>query len=227
MLLTILFATWLQGQYSKPQKEFRVINLLGAKVYEEPTFDSGILTELDLGETIQNDGYIETNEEFAVGVGFSLPGIWIKPKGLNGFVFSSDLTSKKAEIGTDESGRNYVDLLGELTSEESEQKKIKTANGEFLKHFQYKYYKNASYTYVAWDGCFDHTTEYEGLNINEVYHQMISDYIILMNGETIIIPQFLEKSGNKLKFATEGATEELTIELRNNGTIVVSSYDCT
>jgi len=201
--------------------------MLGAKVYEKPTFDSKTLTEIPVGETILIEKFIETKEKFNVGIDFSLSGKWIKPNGINGFVFSSDLTDKKAEIGKSKYGQTFINLLGNLKNEKTEKKNIKTDNGEFSKYFEYKYYENGTYTYTAFDGCFDHVTVYKNLTINEVYHQMVSDYGLLMNKKEYWIPIFQEKLGNTIKFEGEGATENLKIEIKENGIIVVSSYDCT
>jgi len=39
--------------------------------------------------------------------------------------------------------------------------------------------------------------------------------------------QFFGNGMNFIKFEGEGATEDLKIELKENGKIIVSSYDCT
>lgn len=227
IILAILLATPLLSQNQKKRNELTVINMLGAKVYEKPTFNSKTLIDLPVGEKVIIDKHIETNEKFQIGTGFSLVGQWVKPKGIDGFIFSSDLTERDAEIGMDEFDQTYVDLLGKLTKEKAEEKRVKTPGGEFPKYFEYKYFENGTYTYIAWDGCFTHIKEYNSLTINEIYHQMVSDYGIQLNGNEFSIPAFLEKAESKIKFDGKGATQDLTIEFKENGSIVVSSYDCT
>ena len=56
---------------------------------------------------------------------------------------------------------------------------------------------------------------------------MVRDYGGIMNVNEFWIPIFQEKSGNFIKFEGEGATEDLKIEIKENGKIIVSSYDCT
>ena len=73
--------------------------MLGAKVYEKPTLESKILTELKVGENIIIENIVQTDEQMKIGNGFSLSGNWIKPMNINGFVFSSDFSDKKVEIG--------------------------------------------------------------------------------------------------------------------------------
>jgi hypothetical protein len=230
LIITILFFNSLFGQNLEIGTDLCVINMLGAKVYEKPTLESKILTELKVGENIIIENIVQTDEQMKIGNGFSLSGNWIKPMNINGFVFSSDLSNKNVEIGQNKYGQINVDLKGNLIDEKEEEKKIKTENGVFPKYFEYKYYENGTYTYKSWDGCFDHITEYKNLTISEVYHQMVSDYGINMsdiNGTSFWIPIFKEKSGNFIKFEGEGATQDLKIELKENGNIIVSSYDCT
>jgi hypothetical protein len=232
LTLLILIAYYQDGisQKDTTSDQLTVINILGAKVYAQPNFDSKTSTELKVGEKIVVEKIIPSNDQIEIGNGFALSGDWIKPMEISGFVFSSDLTDKNAEIGPNKYGQINVDLKGNLIDEKEEEKKIKTENGVFPKYFEYKYYVNGTYTYKSWDGCFDHITEYKNLTISEVYHQMVSDYGINMsdiNGTSFWIPIFKEKSGNFIKFEGEGATQDLKIELKENGNIIVSSYDCT
>ena len=182
---------------------------------------------MKVGENLIIETIIQTNEQMEIGNGFSLSGNWIKPENITGFVFSSDLSAKKVEIGKNEFEQTYINLLGKLIDEKDEKKLIITENGEFPKYFEYKYYENGTYSYTAWDGCFDHITEYKNLFLNEVYHQMVSDYYGIMSDNATWIPKFQVKEGNVIKFEGEGATEDLKIELKENNSIAVSSYDCT
>ncbi|MGM0391513.1 MAG: hypothetical protein ACQEQB_07180 [Bacteroidota bacterium] len=229
--ITILFTLFLLnvsfGQNNEDSHQLCVINMLGAKVYEKPTFDSKTLAHIPVGKTVVIEKSFDSQERLKIGDSFYLKGNWIKPEGINGYVFSTDLTDKKAEIGRNEFGHTFIDLLGSLIEKKDDKKTIKTDQGEFPKYFEYKFYENGIYTHTSWDGCFDHNTEYKNLSLSEVYHQMVSDYGIMMNGNEFQVPMFKEKSGKILKFEGEGATEDLQIEIKDNGTIVVSSYDCT
>ena len=226
LILALLFINFTFGQKTANKSELYVINAIGAKVYEEPTFESKTLAELPLGEIIVLEKTIPTEKKLQVGNGFLLSGNWIKPEKISGFIFSSDLTDKKIEIiKTDD--RISINLLGKLMDKKEEKKLIKTDNGEFPKHFEYKYYENGTYTYIAWDGCFDHITEYKNLTLNEVYHQMINDYGVQFSDGEFKIPTIREYTGKIIEFDAEGATKDLKIELKENGNITVSSYDCT
>jgi hypothetical protein len=227
IILTILLSNSLLSQNPGKKNEFCVINMLGAKIYEKPTFDSKVLTELAVRKTLIVEKSIKTKEQFKIGLNFSLSGNWIKPNGINGYIFSSDLTDKKADISPNEYGQINVNLRGKLISEKTEEKQIKTENGEFPEYFEYKYYENGTYTYTSWDGCFDHVTEYKNLTLSEVYHQMVSDYYGLVGDNESWIPIFQGKEGNIIKFEGEGATQDLKIEIKENGIFIVSSYDCT
>lgn len=217
------------GQNPDNKTEWCVINMLGAIVYEKPTFKSKILTKLNVGENVMIEKIIKTDEQFKLGNGFSLTGNWVKPLDVKGFVFSSDLTDKKVKIGINKYGQKYITLLGKLIDKKEEKKLIKAENGVFPKYFEYKYYENGTYTKTSWDGCFDHMTAYKNLNLNEVYHQMVSDYGMTktdLNRESFWIPKYQETIEKTIKFEGKGATEDLKIELKENGLIAVSSYDC-
>lgn len=226
IILTLFLLNFSIGQNQQSKNELCVINILGAKVYEKPTFDSEVLTELEVGKTLTIEKSIQTKERFRIAENFSLSGNWLKPNGINGFVFSSDLTDKKADVGPNEYGQINVNLRGKLLDEKSERKQIKTENGVFPEDLEYKYYENETYTCTISDGCFNHVSEYKNLTLSEVYHQMVSDYGGYMNENKFWVPIFQVKEGNIIKFEGEGATQDLKIEIKENGTIVVSSYDC-
>jgi len=88
-------------------------------------------------------------------------------------------------------------------------------------------YENGTYTYKAFDDCFDHLTEYRNLELNEVYHQMVSKYCIFLSNGEYLLPIFQVRIGKTIKFESQGATQDLQIELKEDGIIKVSSYDCT
>lgn len=227
ILLVLLFINSIFGQNFKVKTELCVINVLGAKVYEKPNFKSNIITELKAGESLIIENIIQSNDQLEIGEEFSLTGDWIKPKNISGFVFSSNLSDKNVEIGKSYKGQTHINLLGKLIDQKEQEKLINSKDGEFHKFYKYKYYENGTYTYGAWDSCFDHITEYKNLTLNEVYHQMVSDYGALMNENEFWKPIFQEKVGNIIRFEGEGATEDLKIELLDKRTIIVSSYDCT
>lgn len=228
IIFILLLVNITLGQNLKEKNSLCVINIHGAKVYAKPNFDSKILTELPVGTNIITEKSINSQENLKIGKGFYLSGKWIKPTKIHGFVFSSDLTDKKVKIETNNHGRTVINLLGELKDQKEEKKPIKTENGTFPKYFEYKYYENGTYTYTAFDGCFNHLTEYKNLTLTEVYHQMISDYSAY-SSETkkYWIPEPESIQENIIRFFEIGATQNLKIEIRKNGTIVISSYDCT
>ena len=92
--------------------------MLGAKVYEKPTFKSKIMTELKVGESIRIESVVQTDEQMEIGTGFSLNGDWMKPIDIDGFVFSSDLSDKNVKIGKNRYGEPFINLLGKLTNRE-------------------------------------------------------------------------------------------------------------
>ena len=230
LILSLLIVNSTFGQIKESVQELCVINLYGAKVYKEPTFNSKILTELHVGEKIKIEKKINTYDSLKIGEGFLLKGFWIKPKTIDGFVFTSDFTEKNVGVEINESGQTFINLLGNLLDEKTEVKMIKTENGVFPKYYKYKYYENGTYTGTSWDPCFDHITKYKNLTLKEVYHQMVSEYSTEFNGiksRELWIPKFREKTGNVIKFECEGASQDLQIEIMSGRIFEVSSYDCS
>ena len=122
LIFTGLLITSVFCQNHEYGAEFFVINILGAKVYEKPTFKSKALTEFKVGENIIVEKIVEAHEEMEIGTGFSLAGYWIKPTNVNGFVFSSDLSDKNPEIEKSKYGQIKINLLGKLIDKKQEQK---------------------------------------------------------------------------------------------------------
>lgn len=226
VILSIFFFITAFGQQSENSIEFFVINMEGAKVYAKPSFDSSPFSELKVGSKITSEHIIESNEEMKISSDFSLSGNWIKPLGINGFVFSSDLTSKKVEIKKSDAGNTYISLIGKLINTKKEKKLIQTENGEFPQYIEYKYFKNATYSISSYDGCNDYIIEYSNLSLNEVYHQMTSDYGAYL--DSFNVPMLVKRNGNILNFSVLiGATEDLKIEIMENDIFRVSFYTCT
>ena len=59
------------GQNQKGFRELFVINLLGAKVYEKPNFNSKVLTRLQVGEMIMVENLNSNIDSLINGKGFS------------------------------------------------------------------------------------------------------------------------------------------------------------
>ena len=97
-LFLVFQLTICHGQNQENPTEFCVINLLGAELYEDPSFESRILYKLKIGDKLTSKTIISTNDTKMVGPNFNLGGDWIKTNvsGFNGFVFSSDLTKKNS-----------------------------------------------------------------------------------------------------------------------------------
>lgn len=228
-LIILLALTSFSIQAQERPVEYRVINILGAKMYELPNLDAAPVSTIKFGASLTPDSIIPTTETRKIGENFSLSGNWVATgvNGSTGYVFSSDLSDRKIGIRTGAGGQERIDFMGDLVNETSETIQVKMEQGTFPKYVEIKRFENGTYKQTSWDGCFDHEMRFKGLNLNEVYHQMISEYGILMNGEDFQIPGFKERDGNQIKFETEGASMDLQIELLEDDIIQVSSYDCT
>jgi len=229
ILFLVFQLTICNGQNQEKLTEFCVINLLGAELYENPSFESRILYKLKIGDKLTSKTIISTKDTKMVGPNFNLGGDWIKTSvsGFNGFVFSSDLTKKNPVINTIAFGQKTIDLLGKKLNDKIVERIITIEKHEYQVQDKITEYENGTYTYKAFDSCFDHLTEYRNLELNEVYHQMVSKYCIYSSKGEYLIPVFQVRIGKTIKFESQGATQDLQIELKEDGIIKVSSYDCT
>jgi len=204
-----------------------VININGAQLYENPSFESRKISIIGIGKTFIVEETINTDEKFIVGQNFSFDGDWIKPKEIDGFVFSSDLTDKNVEFRKWDDSQVHINLFGDLISENEEQKNIEYPNGVFPQYITHKIYENVNYTRTSGDGCWDNVYQFQNFNIAEVYHQLVSDNTYKISESEYWVPTFIGQLNNSLRFESEGAATDLKMEIKGDGIIEITSYDCT
>ncbi len=232
LLLSTVSGAW-APEATKPGTTFFVVAIVGADLHETPSFTSKVARRLPLGVAVQAQQTVVSNEVKRVGPGLALPGDWVKvtTPAYTGYLFSSDLTTRRPTIRKTHDGMPYIDLLGTLKSSRSEKElvKAKSRPGEYaLKDITE--YANATYTMTSFDSCFDHQYTFRQLALNEVYHHMISQYAGY-EAKKIIQPRLLSRKGNVYTFSCgldgDSATQELQLTIHKNGTLVISAYDCT
>lgn len=102
------------AQKPEQENEFYVINFLGAKIYEAPSFEAKVLKTLSVGKFILIEKQISTEDRFIIKERFSFEVNWVKPNNIDGYIFSSDLTNKKVELAKNGNGLKELNFLGEL-----------------------------------------------------------------------------------------------------------------
>ncbi len=225
IIFVALFVNCVSGQHN--EKKFVVLNIFGAKVYNKPTFKSQVISQIPRGKSIIAYEIIKTEDKFYIGTNFELSGSWVKLSN-GGFVFSSDLTDKKCIVKRGKRGVE-ISLLGKLLNKKQQKEFVETKLGKFPKYIECEYYENGSYKQEVFDGCFEHTTTYKGLTLGEVYHTLgIVNYGQVSQESTTVIsiPKFKERRKDTFYFEEFDAAQDIKIELKGNGIIVVSSYDC-
>ena len=211
---------------------FYVINTFGADLYESPSLESKVIQKIKVGEKIIAKEILKTGESRKIGNEFYLQGNFIKIKNesFSGFIFSSDLTKLKPELNKIFEGILIPNILGKEKSKKIEKRVEKFDNKEYEIEDEITEFENGTYTYTAFDGCFDHVYVIKNMTLNEVYHQLTFHNIIInetKEGNFIEIPKFIQKKGNEYLFEDNGATQELKIIENKDGTFTISSYDCT
>ena len=215
-----------------------VISLTGAELHESPSFKSKIVRRIPLGVAVDAQQIIASNDVKPIGTGLALPGDWIKvatPQ-YTGYVFSSDVTKIKPKVRKASDGMLYADLLGPKRSDRTEKHRVATSNKNTPAEYvidEITEYANSTYTTTGYDGCFDHTYVFKRLALNEVYHHMVSSYSGYSgySSKELMQPKLISKNGNVYTFTCgfgdTDASQELKLTINKNGSITISSYDCT
>ena len=220
------------GQKANDNNTFFIINVLGANLYEQPSLDSKVIQKIKPGHKIVADEILKTGQSINIGNEFYLGGnfVKIKNKDITGYIFSSDLTKIKPELKKIYEDILIPDIHGKEKSKRIEKRIEKFDNKEYEIEDEITEYENVTYTYTAFDGCFDHVYVYKNMSLSEVYHQLtIHNFVIneTAEGNFIEIPKFKEKKENEYLFEGEGATQDLKLIDNKDGTYTISSYDCT
>lgn len=215
---------------STPKKEVTnlyVINYEGAKIYDTPNFKSKSKKRLKNGQNIAIQDSLN-RDELTINTEITLRGYWLKLVDNKGYVFSSDFTKIKPAV--EKSDIITVSLLG---------KKLKTKTVKQREKINEKYfevenvittYDNATYQYIALDGCWDHIYTFDNLSFSEVYHHTMNQYIVFYGNEdnqTIEKPKFIKRNDFDFVFEGVDATIELIIRTNKDGKYETYSYDCT
>jgi hypothetical protein len=234
LLLSTLLGT-AAPQAITPGPTFYVVALAGAALHAKPSFTAPIVRRLPLGSFVQAQQMIASPDVERVGADLVLPGDWVQvtTPAYTGYLFSADLTRKRPAVKKSHSGMAYIDLLGvKKRSHPKKQPGASSAKKGPAEQATLEVieYANGTYTLTTFDGCFTHEYTFRQLALHEVYHHMISSYAGYED-KHVRQPQLVARKGNVYTFTCgfDGgdATQELQLTVHQNGTISISSYDCT
>ena len=224
----IFYTSYCQKENDK--NIFYVLNALGADLYENASFDSEVLEKIEVGKMIVATKVLESSQSKKIGDNFYLDGYFIRvnAKTSSGYIFSSDLTKFKPVLREIHKGITIPDIKGEKKNKTMAKRIVEYGNQEHEIEDEITEYENATYTYTAFGGCFDHLYLYRNLNLSEVYHQLTVHQVVINETEMKIqIPKFIKKERNEYHFEGLGATTNLKLIENEDGSFTVSSCDCT
>ncbi|WBA41924.1 hypothetical protein [Hymenobacter canadensis] len=211
---------------SSASKERRyVINVSGAVLHKQPSFKSATVRTIPVGSAVEIQETLASTVTQPISAGFGLPGRWMKvtTPSSAGYIFSADLTAIRPVIEKGIDGLRHINLLGAKKGTREEHPKT----GELRTITEYA---NSTYVYTSFDSCFDHDYTFRKLALHEVYHQMINSYSGY-DGQKLVQPTLISRKGNVYTFTcgfgSSDAAQELKLTVNKNGSIVISSYDCT
>lgn len=231
LILSVLFTIQFTFFGIAQEKSLTVLNILGASVYAEPSFESQKIIHLDFGEEIRGvekeSKSAVQNFENAIG----LEGIWFQVLFGDfdtGYIFSTEVTEKKISFSENEYGIRTWEVLGlELTK--NNETKMVTVDG---KDFPYKLvtieYENGIYTVEIFDGCFDHKYRLQNFTSSEAFHAVNHLYFESTGQKNShqIIPRILESGKDKWLFEGYPPTSDLTLTNLGQNQFLIESYDC-
>lgn len=208
------------------------INRAGTAVYGQPSLRAAVRQYLPVGRAI---GVLEVRpsaDTRLIGKSLVLPGDWLRIElnGTPGYVFSSDVTAHRPQVLRSSDGRPYVVLLGAKQSSYSKKHQVRVANHNETITDDITQYAHCTYTYTAFDGCFDHSYRFSGLSLAEVYHHLANGYSGYQNGK-LVLPKVLTHQGRTFSF-TPGlgdadATQEIKLIIHPDNRIELQTADCT
>jgi hypothetical protein len=203
-----------------------VINVAGAAVHRQPSFASATVRTMPVGATVEIQETSGPTATQPIGAGFGLPGQWLKvtTPSFTGYLFSTDLTRIKPVVEKDHDGLRHINLLGAQKSIREE--RPKTGAERTITE-----YANGTYVYTAYDSCFDHDFTFRKLALHEVYHHMINSHsgYSADGRRKLTQPMLIVRKGNVYTFTSgnSDAVQDLKLTVNKDGSIVISSYDCT
>lgn len=207
---------------SNSDSTYYVINLRGAKIYAEPSFQSNILGNVSSGEVLIIKKTESEKLTQHIGKGFFLTGQFMKT--INGYIFSTDLSPIKPEMS--EIVKTPLLLGSEILKKTVTGTKY-FGNSPFTVKDIITEFTHATYTYTDIDSCFDRVFTTKNLQFHEVYHLFVSLFADIDSNGQISHPQFLKKEGNTCFFDDFAAATKIVIIDHSDGTYTIASNDCT
>jgi hypothetical protein len=210
-----------------PTADYFVINIKGAKVYNQPNFDTKIISTLENGKGIQQKNLQQLDDDqLKINEGVTLEGHWLMiNEPVQGYIFSSDFSTIRPIVT--HYLINTISLLGEQIGEIVYKDTVtKCSNFQLETQIETTTYNNAVYKYIQMDGCFDHYYYFKNLKFHEIYHQTINEYSDIYS-KLDNVPSFREVIDNQIIFDGTDATVDLILYKNPNGQYETYSYDCT
>lgn len=245
-LMSLIFSQGLYGQKTtSPFERHFTWNTDSTIVYLEPDIASNKITKLNYGtevtilEELKNvpaQFKVETSDPFEGE--YFLNGHWIEidVQGLRGFVFSGEVINFPPHIQTSwgryrRTPEQYNDFGWNVKVEE-EKEPIKIKENTYYNHVEKTFFPDGSYVIdEAFDGCFHHQYYFKGKKINQVYFLLKAEYASQhqgINGTVYSFPKLIMASENRFEFENGfEASQDIHIEIKEDGKIFFGSYDCT
>lgn len=230
LILVILFTTQFTFFGIAQEKSLTVLNILGASVYADPSFDSQKIMLLDFGEEIRG---VEKESKSAV-INFEntigLEGKWFQillGDIATGYIFSTEVTEKKISFSENENGIRKWEVMGLEHTKKIENKMVTVDGIDFPYKLITIEYENGIYTLEVFDGCFDHKYLLQNLTVSESFHAV--NHLYFENiGQNVrpLIPRILESGNHKWLFDGYAPTSNLTLTNLGQNQFLIESYDC-
>lgn len=205
-----------------------MINLLGATIYTEPSFDAQIVGRIDLGKVVYFEKILDEKSKKQISPELEVEGNWIEIM-LDfsyGYIFSSDLSTKASELIIEHHDFQTVNIFGKELEKKEYTEQTVIDGKSYPMEKKVTSYEFALINETFFDGC--HDTEYllEGFSLSEAYHQLINLHSRKYNIQ-IEIPAIISREGNIWNFSDLDAIQELKLHDLGDGKFKITLYSCT
>lgn len=209
------------------QTEAYVWNIAGALVKESPTNHSRTIKKLQFGESVNRAHFTAstpiTNSVQSLLGNYPIKSHWtmVEFGDQIGYIFEPNISNDKVPTIV-EYGINRIDfkkILGDKVNDT-----ILVNKKDFEIQTEIEFYRNGSYSYTSFDGCFDHVYEFNNIEFNKALLIAMSMYSDDFNGD-LYTPQFSEEQNGSIMFWGTEATVQVIITKTEQGWKIFS-YDC-
>lgn len=228
LLSVALIVSFFYSNANSNSNNYVVINPQGAKVFEQPRFDAKVVAYLNFGDLVLKSESIVSKDLLLVANNIRLPGNWIviNTENTKSYIFSAHLSNRKSIIRIDDNVVKSYNLKGLLLGSSTNIITQPKASGGTLKTTtKEEEFENALRKEIFTD-CLFVTINYESADLNELYFEVIHNFISVSQDGQLQLPVNNSQVYNLISFDSIASIEDLKITISGEEGSLISYYSC-